>query len=85
MSVKPSTANVMPGLFHLNERVAWIGKWRHGFFSMTAVAALNVGDIVEEGCDVLQTNKVTTYSTHWHTSVMSFWVVGFYLYTLKKK
>jgi len=57
LSVKPSTANHMPGLLHLNERVAWIGRWRHGFFSMTAVAALNVGDIVEEGCDQMQTNK----------------------------
>jgi len=57
LSVKPSTANHMPGLLHLNERVAWLGKWRHGFFSMTAVAALNVGDIVEDGCKDLQTNK----------------------------
>ena len=61
LSVKPSTANHMPGLLHLNERVAWIGRWRHGFFSMTAVAALNVGDIVEEGCDDLQTNKVSSH------------------------
>ena len=60
LSVKPSTANHMPGLLHLNERVAWLGKWRHGFFSMTAVAALNVGDIVEDGCKDLQTNKVPT-------------------------
>ena len=61
LSVKPSTANHLPGLLHLNERVAWIGRWRHGFFSMTAVAALNVGDIVEEGCDDLQTNKVSSH------------------------
>ena len=46
--MKPSVAGNFPGLFHLNERVCWFGEWKHGFFSMTAVAALNVGDIVEE-------------------------------------
>ena len=48
MSVKPSIAGYFPGLFHLNERVCWFGEWQHGFFSMTAVAATNVGDIVED-------------------------------------
>ena len=47
--MKPSIAGYFPGLFHLNERVCWFGQWKHGFFSMTAVAATNVGDIVEDG------------------------------------
>ena len=45
LSVKPSVVNACPGLFHLNERVAWIGTWSYGFFSMTAVGATNVGSI----------------------------------------
>ena len=55
LSVKPSIAGNFPGLFHLNERVCWFGDWKHGFFSMTAVAALNVGDIVED--QVLDENE----------------------------
>ena len=47
--MKPSIAGNFPGLFHLNERVSWYGQWKHGFFSMTAVAATNVGDIIEDG------------------------------------
>jgi len=45
LSVKPSMVRAFPGLFHVNERVAWTGRWRHGFFSLTAVGATNVGSI----------------------------------------
>ena len=38
-------ANWIPGLFHINERVVYTGEWKHGFFSMTAVGATNVGSI----------------------------------------
>merc|ERR1712156_981809 len=43
--VNTTAVNACPGLFHLNERVSWIGNWQHGFFSMTAVGATNVGSI----------------------------------------
>ena len=35
----------MENLFVLNERVAMLGRWRHGFFGMVPVGATNVGSI----------------------------------------
>ena len=35
----------MPNLFCLSERVLLGGYWEHGFFSLTAVGAYNVGSI----------------------------------------
>ncbi|KAI9991517.1 hypothetical protein PInf_019211 [Phytophthora infestans] len=35
-----------PGNLFPNERVALLGEWEHGFFSLTAVGATNVGSIV---------------------------------------
>lgn len=58
-SVKPKNILIVPDLLAKNERVVLSGQWRHGYFSvfhlvslsffnfqMTAVAALNVGNIV---------------------------------------
>ena len=50
----------LPGLFHLNERVAWIGEWEHGFFSMTAVGATNVGSIHADFEPDLKTNQASS-------------------------
>lgn len=45
LSVSPGIARWIHGLFVLNERVAYMGNWEHGFFSYTAVGATNVGSI----------------------------------------
>lgn len=44
-SVSPYMAKRLQNLFVLNERVALLGRWRHGFFSMVPVGATNVGSI----------------------------------------
>ncbi|CCH58928.1 hypothetical protein TBLA_0B00850 [Henningerozyma blattae CBS 6284] len=44
-SVSPFFQERFPKLFVLNERVALLGQWNYGFFSMTPVGATNVGSI----------------------------------------
>lgn len=58
-SVSPLFQNRMPGLFTLNERVALLGRWRHGLFSMTLVGATNVGSIKIHFDRELRTNSFT--------------------------
>ncbi|XP_078409973.1 phosphatidylserine decarboxylase proenzyme, mitochondrial isoform X3 [Cetorhinus maximus] len=45
MSVNPGVARWIKELFCHNERVVLAGEWTHGFFSLTAVGATNVGSI----------------------------------------
>lgn len=45
LSVRPALMKRMPEVLHINERVCYTGSWAHGFFSMTAVGATNVGSI----------------------------------------
>jgi phosphatidylserine decarboxylase len=45
-SVSPWMAKRLENLFVLNERVALLGRWKHGFFSMVPVGATNVGSII---------------------------------------
>ncbi|XP_050088441.1 phosphatidylserine decarboxylase proenzyme, mitochondrial isoform X2 [Anopheles aquasalis] len=59
LSVSPKIAGWMPGLFCLNERAVYIGKWKHGFFSYTAVGATNVGSVEIFMDEKLKTNRFT--------------------------
>jgi len=55
-SVSPYIARRIANLFVLNERVALLGRWKHGFFSMIPVGATNVGSIVVNFDKALRTN-----------------------------
>ena len=44
-SVNPGIARWIQGLFNFNERAIYMGEWEHGFFSLAAVGATNVGSI----------------------------------------
>ncbi|KAI0056762.1 phosphatidylserine decarboxylase [Artomyces pyxidatus] len=55
-SVSPYVAKRMENLFVLNERVALLGRWRHGFFGMVPVGATNVGSIKINFDQALRTN-----------------------------
>lgn len=49
--------NTVPSLFAVNERVAVLGEWDHGFFSYTAVGAYNVGSMTLNFDPELRTNR----------------------------
>ncbi|KAF8705175.1 Phosphatidylserine decarboxylase proenzyme 3, partial [Rhizoctonia solani] len=55
-SVSPYIARRIANLFVLNERVALLGRWKYGFFSMIPVGATNVGSIVVNFDKNLRTN-----------------------------
>lgn len=55
-SVAPFFQKTLQGLFVLNERVALLGYWKYGFFSMIPVGATNVGSIVVNFDRDLKTN-----------------------------
>ncbi|XP_023119632.1 phosphatidylserine decarboxylase proenzyme, mitochondrial isoform X1 [Amphiprion ocellaris] len=71
MSVNPGVARWVKELFCLNERVALTGQWQHGFFSLTAVGATNVGSIRVYFDQELQTNtpRYSKGSFHDHSYV----------------
>ncbi|SGY91945.1 BQ5605_C038g11707 [Microbotryum silenes-dioicae] len=56
-SVSPWMAAKLQDLFVLNERVALLGRWKYGFFSMTPVGATNVGSIRVNFDSTLRTNS----------------------------
>lgn len=49
-------AQRLANLFVLNERIALLGRWRHGFFGMVPVGATNVGSIRINFDSELRTN-----------------------------
>jgi len=53
-SVNPGIVRWLQGLFSFNERVMYVGNWKHGFFSLTAVGATLVGSINVHFDKVLQ-------------------------------
>ncbi|KAF4623951.1 hypothetical protein D9613_001390 [Agrocybe pediades] len=55
-SVSPWMAKRLENLFVLNERVALLGRWKHGFFGMVPVGATNVGSIKVNFDQELRTN-----------------------------
>ncbi|KAF8972461.1 phosphatidylserine decarboxylase 1 [Flammula alnicola] len=55
-SVSPYMAKRLENLFVLNERVALLGRWKHGFFGMVPVGATNVGSIHVNFDTELRTN-----------------------------
>uniref|UniRef100_A0A1I8FV65 Phosphatidylserine decarboxylase proenzyme, mitochondrial n=1 Tax=Macrostomum lignano TaxID=282301 RepID=A0A1I8FV65_9PLAT len=57
LSVAPRIAGMIRGLFCINERAVYMGSWRHGFFSYTAVGATNVGSISVFKDEELRTNR----------------------------
>ncbi len=67
-SVSPYVAKRLENLFVLNERVALLGRWRHGFFGMVPVGATNVGSIninFDQVClDALTVLSITIYDRH---------------------
>ena len=66
LSVSPGVVRRVESLFCINERVVYTGHWEHGFFSMTAVGATNVGS-VKVGVDPeLSTNTRKWESDTWH-------------------
>lgn len=44
-SVRPAFVSWFPNVFSVNERVAYVGSWKYGFFSMAPVGATNVGSM----------------------------------------
>lgn len=57
-SVAPFFQRTLRGLFVLNERVALLGYWKYGFFSMIPVGATNVGSIIVNFDKDLKTNDI---------------------------
>lgn len=56
--VRPAFMSWFKNLFCTNERVSYMGYWKHGFFSLTAVGATNVGSVKVYSDPTLTTNVI---------------------------
>jgi len=61
LSVNPGVCRLVKGIFNLNERSVYCGKWEHGFFCMAPVGATNVGSIRVYMDQHLETNSRVKY------------------------
>ncbi|CAH6723611.1 phosphatidylserine decarboxylase proenzyme 1, mitochondrial [[Candida] jaroonii] len=68
-SVAPFFQKTLQGLFVLNERVALLGYWKYGFFSMIPVGATNVGSIVVDFDKDLKTNDAFEHEVYSKKSI----------------
>lgn len=68
-SVAPFFQKTLQGLFVLNERVALLGYWKHGFFSMIPVGATNVGSIIVNFDKDLKTNDIYEHESYLRNSL----------------
>ena len=64
-SVSPYMAKRLENLFVLNERVALLGRWKHGFFGMVPVGATNVGSI-KINFDTVSRSFLSSLNAHAH-------------------
>lgn len=55
--VRPAFMSWFKNLFCINERVSYMGYWKYGFFSLTAVGATNVGSVKVYSDPDLVTNR----------------------------
>lgn len=70
-SVAPFFQKTLQGLFVLNERVALLGYWKYGFFSMIPVGATNVGSIIVNFDKDLKTNDVYEHEIYSKSASLS--------------
>jgi len=73
-------ARLIPNLFALNERLVLTGKWEHGFFSLSAVGAYNVGSIVVNFDENVTTNKPRRDFRNPNLELFSYGGIGCFAY-----
>jgi len=78
--ISPLVARLIPNLFALNERLVLKGKWDHGFFSLSAVGAYNVGSIVVNFDENVTTNKFRRDFRNPNLELFSYGGVGCFAY-----
>lgn len=78
--ISPIVARLIPNLFALNERAVMSGEWKHGFYSLTAVGAYNVGSIRLNFDPEFNTNKFRRDFRNPNLELFSYRGVGCFAY-----